>query len=66
MNRADPFNERDATGWQFMNMHSGRVDLAFNLYNNQNRSVVFDAAKGHPVDAGYQEETAQIPPQKHY
>jgi len=66
MNRADPFNERDATGWQFMNMHSGRVDLAYNLYNNQNRSVMFDTAKGHPVDKGYQDDSARIPPQKHY
>lgn len=66
MNRADPFNERDATGWQFMNMHSGRVDLAYNLYNNQDRKVVFDTSKGHPVDKGYQDETARIAPQKHY
>ena len=66
MNRADPFNERDATGWQFMNMHSGRVDLAYNLYNNQNRNVVFDTSKGHPVDTGYQDEAARIAPQKHY
>ncbi len=66
MNRADPFNERDATGWQFMNMHSGRVDLAYNLYNNQSRNVVFDPSKGHPVDKAYQDETARIAPQKHY
>ena len=66
MNRADPFNERDATGWQFMNMHTGRVDLAYNLYNNQNRNVVFDTVKGHPVDTGFQSETSRIAPQKHY
>jgi len=66
MNRADPFNERDATGWQFMNMHSGRVDLAYNLYNNQDRKVVFDTSKGHPVDKGYQDESTRIAPQKHY
>ena len=56
MNRADPFNERDATGWQFMNMHTGRVDLAYNMYNNRNRTVAFDDGKGHPVDLGYQDE----------
>ena len=66
MNRADPFDERDATGWQFMNMHSGRVDVAFNLYANQNRVVMFDEEKGHSVDGKYQRESAQIPPQKHY
>ena len=66
MNRADPFDERDATGWQFMNMNTGRVDLAYNLYANTSRTVAFDHAKGHPVDAGYQAESARIPPQKHY
>ena len=66
MNRADPFDERDATGWQFMNMHSGRVDLAFNLYANENRMVMFDKEKGHPVDKSYQAEPARIAPQKHY
>ena len=66
LNRADPFNERDATGWQFMNMHTGRVDLAYNLYNNDNRNVVFDSAKGHPTDTRFQSETSRIAPQKHY
>jgi hypothetical protein len=66
MNRADPFDERDATGWQFMNLHSGRVDLSYNLYANQERKVVFDQAAGHPVDVSYQAETARIPPQKQY
>jgi len=66
MNRADPFNERDATGWQFMNMHTGRVDLAYNLYNNDNRNVVFDSAKGHPTDTRFQSDISRIAPQKHY
>ena len=34
MNRADPFFERDATGWQFINVATGNVDLRYNLYNN--------------------------------
>ena len=34
MNRADPFFERDATGWQFIDVHTGRVALKYNLYNN--------------------------------
>ena len=66
MNRADPFDERDATGWQFMNMHTGRVDLAYNLYANENRLVQFDQDKGHPVDKSFQSETTRIAPQKHY
>jgi len=66
MNRADPFDERDATGWQFMNMSTGRVDLSFNLYSNQNRKVAFDHASGHPVDVAYQPDDARIAPQKHY
>jgi 3',5'-cyclic AMP phosphodiesterase CpdA len=66
MNRADPFDERDATGWQFMNMHTGRVDLAYNLYANENRLVMFDHDKGHPVDGQFQSEAARIAPQKHY
>jgi hypothetical protein len=66
MNRADPFDERDATGWQFMNMHSGRVDLAYNLYANQNRLVMFDEEKGHSVDKSYQPDSTRIAPQKHY
>jgi Icc protein len=34
MNRADPFFERDATGWQFINLANGRVDLHYTLYSN--------------------------------
>lgn len=66
MNRADPFNERDATGWQFMNLHSGRVDLSFNLYGNASRKLRFDEKLGHPVDDSYQDPANQIPAQKHY
>lgn len=64
MNRADPFQERDATGWQFMNMHSGRVDLSFNLYNNANRMVAWNEKRKRPEDTQYQQD--QIPPQMHY
>ncbi len=66
MNRADPFNERDATGWQFMNMHTGRVDLEFNLYNNSNRTVAFNEAKGHPEDTGFSDPAKRIPAQQHF
>lgn len=66
MNRADPFSERDATGWQFVNVRTGRVDLEYTLYDNSNRRVGFDAAKGHPVDRDYQAESARLVAQTHY
>jgi 3',5'-cyclic AMP phosphodiesterase CpdA len=66
MNRADPFSERDATGWQFVNVHTGRLDLAFNLYDNSNRKVAFNRDSGRPEDVSYQPESARIPPQRHY
>ncbi|MEX0975665.1 MAG: metallophosphoesterase [Woeseia sp.] len=66
MNRADPFNERDATGWQFMNMHTGRVDLEFNLYDNTNRTVAWNDEKGHPQDTVHAEPTDRTLPQSHF
>ena len=66
MNRADPFFERDATGWQMIDMDTGRTAMRYNLYNNTNRTVAYDADKGHPVDSMYQDESTRIAPQKHY
>jgi len=66
MNRADPFNERDATGWQFMNLHTGRVDLEFNLYNNTNRTVAFSDDKGRPEDTSFTDSNQRTPAQRHY
>jgi Icc protein len=66
MNRADPFQERDATGWQFIDVHSGNVDLHFQLSNNQNRTVAFNKKTGRPEDKKYQETGSQILPQKHF
>ncbi len=66
MNRADPFFERDATGWQFINMATGNVDLHFNLYNNTGRTVAFDRKSGRPEDSAYQDADKRIPPQSHY
>lgn len=65
MNRADPFFERDATGWQMINVNSGRVDLAFNLYNNKSRTVAFDPKRGHPVDTQLQDVPLE-PARTHY
>jgi len=66
MNRADPFFERDATGWQFINMADGNVDLNFTLYDNTDRIVRFSKIDKTPVDTQYQAEDARIPPQTHY
>ena len=65
MNRADPFFERDATGWQLINVNTGRVDLAYNLYNNKTRTVAFDRERGHPADREFQAGPL-TPPQTHY
>ena len=66
MNRADPFFERDATGWQFIDVHSGRADVNYILPGNTNRRVVFDEKAGHPVDIQYQDPARHIPSQKHF
>jgi 3',5'-cyclic AMP phosphodiesterase CpdA len=66
MNRADPFFERDATGWQFIDVGTGRVALEYNLYNNTNRVVAFNPATGQPEDRMFQTPTKQTPSQQHY
>ena len=66
MNRADPFFERDATGWQFIAVGTGRVAMEYNLYNNTNRRVALNPATGLPEDTAFQDPARQIPPQIHY
>ena len=66
MNRADPFFERDATGWQMIDVASGRVALNYNLYNNTNRKVGFNPKTGRPEDSAYQDPSRRIGPQTHY
>jgi hypothetical protein len=66
MNRADPFFERDATGWQLIDLDTGRVAMRYNLYNNTNRTVAYDAKTGQPRDSHYQDPAQRIPPQVHY
>ena len=66
MNRADPFFERDATGWQFINMETGHADVHFMLPDNTNRTVAFDRNLGEPVDTRYQDQGNRIPPQNSY
>ncbi len=66
MNRADPFFERDATGWQMINMKSGRVDMNYNLYNNQNRTIAYNQKTKRPEDTEFQDKENRVPTQIHY
>ncbi len=66
MNRADPFFERDATGWQFINLDNGHVDMHYTLPGNRNRVVAFDPKQGKPVDRAYQDKGKRLPSQTHY
>jgi 3',5'-cyclic AMP phosphodiesterase CpdA len=66
MNRADPFFERDATGWQFINLSTGNADVHYNLYNNTARTVAFNRRTGQPEDKAYQDPGKRVPPQSHY
>ena len=66
MNRADPFFERDATGWQFIDVATGRVAMDYNLYNNTNRRVGWNGATGQPEDENFQEPARRVAPQVHY
>lgn len=66
MNRADPHNERDATGWSRIDLESGRVTNHFELWENKRRTVRYDEKLKHPVDVEYQDADKRIPPQSHY
>jgi Icc protein len=66
MNRADPFHERDATGWSQVTMEKGYVSQHFELWKNSARTVAFDIESGHPSDNEYQDPSNRIPPQIHY
>ncbi len=64
MNRADPFSERDATGWQFIDIHSGKVTANYLLTDNDNRVVRYNEKTGKPEDVKYQGN--RTPAQDHY
>lgn len=66
MNRADPFFERDANGWQLIDLKSGRITLRYSLWNNTNRTVAFNPVTKQPEDTVYQSPDRRIPPQIHY
>ncbi|HFB55479.1 MAG TPA: serine/threonine protein phosphatase [Hellea balneolensis] len=64
MNRADPFHERDATGWQYIDIWSGHATENFILTDNRPRSVAFNEALGRPEDKGF--SSPELPSQHHY
>lgn len=66
MNRADPFHERDATGWSQATIEGGRVSQHFDLWENKSRTILYDKYVTHPVDTQYQNPSKRIPPQTHY
>jgi hypothetical protein len=66
MNRADPFFERDATGWQLIDLDSGRIAMRYNLYNNTNRTVAYNPATKQPEDKTFQDPAHRTRPQEHY
>ena len=66
MSRADPFFERDATGWQSVGMETGRVTMRYSLTNNTDRVVAFNPARGRPEDRDFQDPAKRIPGQIHY
>ncbi|NQV20928.1 MAG: metallophosphoesterase [Rhodospirillales bacterium] len=66
MNRADPFFERDATGWQYIDVYSGNVSLSYSLPENGRRRVAFNTKTGQPEDTAFQDPDSRIPPQTHF
>jgi Icc protein len=66
MNRADPFHERDGTGWSFVNLDSGLEEKHYQLWENKERIVAYDPSAGHPVDKEYLDSKKMIIPQEHY
>ncbi|MCU0726782.1 MAG: metallophosphoesterase [Planctomycetes bacterium] len=66
MNRGDPFFERDATGWQTIDTGTGRVTMAYNLYNNRARKVRYNPATGRPEDLEFEDPAKRVPPQDHF
>jgi Icc protein len=66
MNRADPHNERDGTGWGKFDLEKGRIIKEYQLWENTTRIVRYSEKEGHPVDTQYQDPANRIPPQNHY
>ena len=48
MSNGAGFCERNATGWQTIDIHTGRMSASYNHFNNTSRLVTLDQNKGHP------------------
>jgi Icc protein len=67
MNRADPHQQRDATGWGQVNMADGKgVAIHQALWENSPRTIKKGAGMKYPEDTKYQNSNDRIPPQTHY
>lgn len=66
MNRADPFHERDGTGWSYLDTVSGKDTHHYQLWENPSRVVAYNENTGRPEDRKFQEEKNQVPAQFHY
>lgn len=64
MNRANPFQERDATGWQLIDVRTGRATVSYELFDNRNRVVGPDPETAVPQDSQYQDRRTAA--QDHY
>jgi len=64
MNRADPFFERDATGWQLIDIATGNAAVHYSLAENKPRTVAFNPKTKRPEDSEYQQQRAVT--QNHY
>jgi 3',5'-cyclic AMP phosphodiesterase CpdA len=64
MNRADPFFERDATGWQLIDIANGNTAVHYSLPENKPRTVAFNPKTKRPEDSEYQQQRDL--PQSHY
>jgi Icc protein len=65
MNRADPFKERDGTGWGHIELPDGIVHH-YELWENPPRIVKKSPTMKQAEDTQYQSPGKRIPPQRHY
>jgi 3',5'-cyclic-AMP phosphodiesterase len=66
MNRGDPSNFRDGTGWGHLDLADGHFVKHYELWENTPRVVRFDEKLGHPVDTQYRDKANRILAQNHY
>ena len=67
MSRADPFKERDGTGWGKIDLTGGeKIAHHYELWENSQRTVKKDQKDKQPADTKYQDPKKRIPSQTHY